>query len=226
MRKLMLFLCAAVLVQAQGTAQRVIRAVGQATVSVKPDHAEVVIGVVTQAETAQEASVQNMQRTEAVLAQLRAVLGANADIKTIGYSVTPNYRYPREGGPPTLVGYTVSNTVEVATNDLLLVGRLIDAATQAGANTIGALRFTINDPAPVRARALSQAAKQARGQADAIATGLGVRTGAVFAAQEGVSVRPLELDVRAAPAASGQTPIETGMVEVQATVTVDFEIVP
>src|SRR4029078_1281612 len=69
-----------------------VQAVGSATVSGKPDQVKVDIGVTTTANTAQEASAQNATQMTAVFNQIRQVLGASADIKTIGYSITPNYR--------------------------------------------------------------------------------------------------------------------------------------
>jgi len=210
--------------QATGSTPRLVRASGEGVVSVVPDRAKVSVGAVTQAATAQEAAAQNASQVEAVLAQLRSLLGASADIKTISYSLTPNYRYPQGGGPPTLVNYTASNTVEVTLADLSLIGKVIDTAAQAGANQIQSLRFTVADPEPLRARALAAAAKQARARAEAIASGLGVRLAAILTAQEGTVVR--YTDTREVAAGAPQTPIETGLVEVRATVTVEIELAP
>jgi uncharacterized protein YggE len=85
-----------------------IRVNGEATVTAKPDQAEINIGVVTQASTGQAAATQNAQKQDAVLAELRKVLGTAPEIKTISYSLTPNYRYPRDGGQPTITGYTAT----------------------------------------------------------------------------------------------------------------------
>jgi hypothetical protein len=202
-------------------APRTVRAVGEAVVSVRPDQVKIQIGVVSQAATAQEAAAQNATQVEAVLAQLRAVLGVSADIRTIAYSVTPNYRYA-QGAPPVLTGYTVSNTVEVTSADLAIVGRVIDAATQAGANNVQSLRFGLKDPEPVRAQALAAAARQARAHAEAIASGLSARIGAVLSAEEGAVISIRVPDARETTAA--QTPIEAGQVEVRATVTIQAEL--
>jgi hypothetical protein len=202
-------------------APRTVRAVGEAVVSVRPDQVKIQIGVVSQAATAQEAAAQNSTQVEAVLAQLRAVLGVSADIRTIAYSVTPNYRYA-QGAPPVLTGYTVSNTVEVTSADLAIVGRVIDAATQAGANNVQSLRFGLKDPEPVRAQALAAAARQARAHAEAIASGLSARIGAVLSAEEGAVISIRVPDARETTAT--QTPIEAGQVEVRATVTIQAEL--
>ena len=199
---------------------RIVRATGDATLSVKPDLVKVSIGVVTTGKTAQEAATQNASQMDAVLAKLKQALGAAGDTRTVAYSITPLYTYT-QGQPAVLTGFSASNTVEASTSDLASIGSVIDAASQAGANSIQGLVFTLKDSEPVRAQALSAAARQARAHAEAIATGLGARLGAVRSAQEGTAVTP----VTAAPtAAASPTPIESGLVQVSATVTADFEL--
>ena len=68
-----------------------ILATGTATVNAHPDQAQVTMGVVTQASTAQEAAQQNAAQTTAVIAALKATLGTNGTVQTICYSVTPRY---------------------------------------------------------------------------------------------------------------------------------------
>lgn len=199
-----------------------VRASGQGSVSVKPDQVKVDVSVITQAATAQDASDQNAGQTAAVLAALNALLGANADIKTIGYSITPNYRYPPGGGTATLTGYTATNSIEVTLGTLSMAGRVIDTATQAGANSIQGLQFSLKDPEPARQQALRLATMQAKAHADAMAGGLGAKVGAVISVQEGAatSVTPV-----LAGAGAAATPIQPGMIEVTATVTLEAELV-
>src|SRR5947209_5339584 len=101
-----------------------VQAVGSATVSGQPDQVKVDIGVTTSATTAQDASAQNATQMTAVLNQVRQVLGPSADIKTIGYSVTPNYR--TTGGTTMLVGFTATNTVEVTAGNSASIVNVID----------------------------------------------------------------------------------------------------
>src|SRR5581483_8021901 len=93
-----------------------VQATGEAVVQVKPDQAKLNIGVVTQAASAQAAASQNAARLETTLAKLKAALGAAGEVRTAAYSLTPNYQYPRDGGQPSITGYTASNTVEVTTS--------------------------------------------------------------------------------------------------------------
>jgi len=217
------FLNSALWAQAQSS-RHLVGASGQASVSVKPDQAKLDVGVVTQAATAQDAAAQNATQVASVLAQLRTVLGSAADIKTIGYSLNATYRYP-QGAPPVLTGYAASNTVEVTMTDLSLIGRTIDAASQAGANSVQGLQFRVQDEETVRQQALGLATKQAKAHAQAIASGIGASLGAVVSAQEGggVTVRA----VTSGPAAAGTpTPIETGLVQIQASVSIQVELIP
>lgn len=218
------FLNQALWAQGPQSSRHVVGASGMASVSAKPDQAKLDVGVVTQAATAQDAAAQNASQVDAVLAQLRAVLGSAADIKTISYSLSPNYRYP-QGAPPVLTGYTASNTVEITMSDLSLIGKTIDAASQAGANNVQGLRFTIQDEEPLRQQALGLATKQARAHAQAIAAGLGGSLGATVTAQEGAGATLRTLSAAPTGAAT-QTPIVTGVVEIQATVSIQVELLP
>ena len=218
---------------AQGTdekaARPMIRVTGEATVTARPDQATIHIGVITQAQTAQAAAAQNAQKLDAVLQELRKALGSQAEIKTISYSLNPNYVYPREGGQPKLSGFMASNTVEVKTPDLAQVGKVIDIATQSGANSIQALRFGLKDEETVKAQALREATTKARAKAEAIASALGVRIVRVLMAEEiGATIIPIQgRDFYAArEAASAPTPVEPGNIDVRANITLTFEVSP
>ena len=220
---LILLMVAACGLPAQPSRSPFVRAAGQATVSVNPDLARIAFSVVTQAPTAQAASSQNATQVSSLIGQLQALLGSGASIKTINYSLTPNYVFPRDGGIPTLTGYTASNTVEVTTGDLGNVGRVIDTGIQAGANQVSGLQFGLKDDQPARTQALKLATAQAKVRADAMAAGAGMHTGAYHSIEEGVAVRA---PVLGTGAAGPSTPIVSGRVDVEATVTVEIDLVP
>lgn len=194
----------------------------EAIVTVAPDRAEIDIGVVTQAATAKEAADRNATSVRAVMDQLKRAGGA--DIKTVGYSIQPDYRY-KEGSKPTIAGYTARNTVRVVTDKLAEVGSVIDAATKGGANEVQRLQYRLRDDDAATGRALEQAARGARAKADALARALGVRVVRVYQAVESQpgSVQPLMMAMEKSAAS---TPIEPGTIEVRATVTLTVEIGP
>jgi hypothetical protein len=203
-----------------------IRVTGEAAVTANPDQAKIDIGVVTQSEKAESAAAQNASRVDAVLAALRKVLGQRAEIKTISYSVNPNFRYPREG-TPTITGYTATNTLQVTLDDLAIVGKVIDTAMQFGANSIQRLQFTLKDESAVQAQALKEAAAKARAKAQTIASALGVNIVQVLEADENVSAgvpRVFGLAEARAGVAAAPTPVEPGSITVRAIVTLTVGI--
>jgi uncharacterized protein YggE len=213
---LALTLSTAATLSAQSIAAGSIQASASASISVQPDQATLTAGVVTQAATAQDAANQNATATTAMIKALTGVLGTNGTVETISYSLSPRYSNSTNQ-PPVIVGYTVTNTVQVTTNNLNLVGPLIDAANQAGGNNIGGPNFGLQNPEPTLQQALAAASKKALAHASAIATGLGAKTGSMISAQEGTQITPV---VTGAPTATSGTPIQTGTVSVSATVTV------
>jgi uncharacterized protein YggE len=216
-------LCGAVLRAQTPTGRPFVRASGDASVFVPPDQVKVDASVAAQGKTAQEAAAQDASRVAVLLTALGQLLGTGADIKTINYFVGPNYQYPPNGGTPTLIGYTATNTVEVTLSDVSLAGPVIDAASQAGATTVGGLRFALKDPQPSRLQALRLATLQARTHADAMASGLGAKVGAVISVQEGAQVSVAVLT--ATPGATNTpTSIEPGMIEVRASVVLEAEL--
>src|SRR5690242_9017944 len=115
-------------------APHMVRASGEAMVTAAPDQARISIGVQNQATTAQQASSQNAAQTARVLQVIKQALGSAGEVKTENYSVSPQYQYPKDGSPAKIVEYRATNTVQVTINDLSLAGKVIDAATQSGAN--------------------------------------------------------------------------------------------
>jgi uncharacterized protein len=200
-----------------------ITAVGEASVSASPDLARVDIGVVTQAANAQDATVQNASRAGTVITALQGLLGPNASIKTVSYSVSPVYNSPPYGQNASIVAYMVTNIVEVTLTDLTQTGKVIDTAIQSGANQVQGVSFDLQDRTPLVTQALKAASASALAQANAIAAGLNVHTGSVLHASESVnSPGPVFAGVGAAPT----TPIQTGTIVVQASVTVEVAITP
>lgn len=207
-----------------------IQVTAEATVTAQPDQAQIEIGVVTQAPKSEVAAAQNAQRLEKVLADLRAAVGPEGKVQTVGYSLRPDYRYPSQGGgDPTISGYTATNVVRVTLNDLSRVARAIDAATSSGANRIQALRFELKDEGGVRAQALREAATRARGKAEALAGALNLQIVRVLSVSEAggempVPVMPMREAMLAKAEGGVATPIEMGTVEVRATVSLIVEV--
>lgn len=201
----------------------VVRATGEGVVSVKPDQVTLTLGVVTQASTADVAAAQNAKQLTEVLAQLRKDLGEGADIRTAGYSLNPRYTRPVNGNP-TVDGYTAANSLLIKLDDLTKTGALIDAATRTGANNVNGIQFGLKNEQASRAQALSLAAKAARANAEAIAGSLGLHVVRVRAAESGDAGRVIPMQRMMMAEARAPTPIESGLIEVHASVTITLEV--
>jgi uncharacterized protein YggE len=203
-----------------------IRVTGEATIAAQPDEARIDIGVVTEAKTAQAAASENAAKTEKVIAELRRIVGGAGTIKTVNYSLNPSYEYPREGGLPKLTGYTASNTVMVRTSDLTQIARLIDAGAASGANNIQSLQFMLKDSRQAQTEALQQATKNARAKADALASALGLKVRGILLVEENGGGMPGIMLRGGRTEESKMTPIESGMLDISASVSITVEIGP
>jgi hypothetical protein len=189
------------------------------------------LGVQTQAPLSQDAASANARALEAALAAVRKAAGPGAQLKTVSYSLTPNYQYHTGGGEPTITGYTALNVVQVTLDDLARSGAVLDAATRAGANRVQGIQWTLRDQDTVRAEALREAATRARAEAQVLAGALDLRIVRVLTVEESSpQIVPVRTHVAMARAAAGAaeapTPVEAGTLDVSATVTLTVEVGP
>ena len=153
-----------------------IRVTGDAVVTAKPDRAWIDVGVLTQEKQSQIAVTQNAKQLDSIVTALHKLLGADADIKTINYALNPDYQYRPIGGKSSVSSYTALNVVRVTVDDLEKVGPVIDAATQAGANHVESVRYTVRDQQVLRSQAVREAALKASASAPALAFSAASRT--------------------------------------------------
>lgn len=200
------------------------------------DRAVLHLGATVQAETASEAQEQVNAIMQKAIDAIRGVVNDEKKISTAGISLNPVYT-DRQARPldqqappePRIVGYRAGNRLRIVTDDLGKVGEVIDAAVKAGANQAGGLSFELKDDTAARRAALTDAAKQARAKAAALAEALDVHIEGVQAVNEGVVnvVRPrMELARASVATMNTDTPVQPGNVEVDASVTVTYRISP
>jgi len=209
-----------------------IRVTGDARVSARPDRVQIDLGVQTVEVQSQAAAAGNARALDAVLAAVRSAAGPTGQLRTVSYSLSPNYQYHPNGGEPTITGYTAVNVVEVTLDDLGRMGDVIDAATRAGANRVQGIQFTLRDQDAVRAEALRQAAQRARAEAEVLAGALNLKILRVLTVEETspqiVPVRMFKAAARAMAggAAEAPTPVESGTLDVSAQVVLLVEVGP
>ena len=166
--------------------------VGQGTAYGQPDQATVVVGVETFAPTVQEATTQNQATLDNVMTALESAGIAAEDIQTTNYSLYAEQIYG-DKGPEGIAGYRVSNQVNVKIRDIALVGDVLAAVTEAGANAIYGVNFSVADPAALEAEARALAMEDARKRAESLAELGGVSLGDVTIISEvvGTPVYPM-----------------------------------
>jgi len=147
------------------------------------------------------------------------------DIKTLNFNISPNYNWSENGGGK-ITGYIVNNMVEVTINDLTKVGNIIDKVASNGSNSVSNLRFGLKDESSLYNKALELAVKDARSKAEAMGLGAGITNMSPVKITE-TSQRNNTMIFREAKALDNSsvttTPINTGEIEINASVTIDFE---
>jgi uncharacterized protein YggE len=209
--------------------EQTIRVTGTGEARARPDQATADFGVETSAVTAQAAAAENAQRMERVIAALVRSGVPRDRIETRDYNVYPDYDpRPMENGEPRVRGYRVMNTVAATMDDIDKVGGVIDAALAAGANRVNGVRFGLRDAQAFRRRAIDDAVRRARADAESLAAALGVELGMVREAYTadvamGVPVMEQRMTMDMA-AASAPTPISPSEQTVRATVVIVYSI--
>lgn len=213
----------------------VLTVAGSGQARVAPDEATVRLGVTAQAPTARAVQEQVNRVAAAVLAAVRS-LGVKAeDIQTSDLSLNPLYSQGSRGQEiqePRITGYQASNVVSIRLEDLTKVGPVIDAGLSSGANRLEGVFFGLRNDQAARAEALTDAVREARSKAEALARALRVRLVEIIeVAEGGVSISPPPMPYRgrvamAEMAMDASTPVSAGEVGVEASVTLRYRIAP
>ncbi|MGD9829220.1 MAG: SIMPL domain-containing protein [Hyphomicrobiaceae bacterium] len=187
-------------------------------VSVVPDIAHVTTGVVVEAPTAREALSRNSELMAKVVAGLKAAGIAAKDIQTSNLSVQPVHKTYRDGRPPEVHGYRVSNTVHLKVRKLAELGAVVDKVVTLGANQVSGIGFDIARREAVMDEARRQAVAVALERARLYAAAAGVTLGPIQSISETVhGVAPYRAPAGRALAAA-PPPIEAGSLDVSAQV--------
>ena len=192
---------------------------GTGTITSVPDEATFTVGVQTQGSTAREALASNSEQMRRVIGAVRSAGVSKDDIQTQDVSVSANYSDGNQ-----IDGYSASNSVLVTIRDLSRAGKVLDAASNAGANQVYGPSLSRSDQDALERKALRDAVGEARTKAEVLAKAAGVSLGGVTAITEGSSggAEPYyATDLRMAKA---DAPIEPGTQDIQASVTVTFAI--
>ncbi len=207
-----------------GTTQRTVTVSGKATITSDPDEAVVTLGVQTQAQTAEAAMRDNANRMNDVIQAVRSEGVAPDDIATAWINLYPRY----DDNGMSIVGYTAENQVNVTVRAMDDIGRVIDAAIEAGANLSSGIAFGLSDESAGAESALADAVGDARSKAEALAAASDAQLGAVVSVVEtGAPTPPVmyrDYALAEDATAAGAPPVETPTIETKVGVTVTWEL--
>lgn len=201
-----------------------------------PNVATISFSVTETGKTVAEAQNKATEKTDAALKSVDAQKVDKKDIKTIAYNVSPQYEYPQPcyaGTCPTvqnpkIIGYQVSQTIEVKVRDTAKVGDVLQGLGSLNVQNISGPNFMVDENDAVKNDARKEAIDNAKAKAKALASELGVSLGKVisFTENPGYPASPVyesygkAMDVRAAVAPS----LPTGQNETSVTVSITYEI--
>jgi uncharacterized protein YggE len=205
---------------------------GSGSVMVTPDVASLSVSVARSAARSSAALSAANLRVSAIVAAVRAAGVPRVGIQTDSIDVSAGtVRVGPRGHQRRIRRYTATESLSI-TSTTSIVGRVIDAATRAGANSIDGPDFSFSDPSAGVAAATNAALADARRRANAAAATLGYSVTGV----QSVDLNPqstVASPVRAGGAAPGAsstpttpTTIHPGAEEVDATVAIVYTIAP
>lgn len=205
---------------------------GSASNQTKPDRVTVSLGVETTNSTAEEALASNSDLMNKVLNALKAAGVQENETSTSTFSITPNYNFSADTNEGRLIGFTVSNSIQIQSGNIENVSKWIDTAVTSGANNVNSIFFSLSDSKmnEIKNSLLKDAIDNAKAKADIAASAAGLKVIGVKSINVGQpAIAPPPIPVNRALAFDGglaapSTPIISGQQEVSASVDIIYLI--
>lgn len=215
---------------------------GDGEVLAAPDIATISFTVQEEGKTVSAAQDLVSTKTKAVLAALDKVGIPSKDIKTESYNSNPKYEYqqtasivctnsycPPNPGKQVIVGYQVSQSVNVTVRNLDLVNNTVAALGKAEISNMYGPNFAIDKEDDLKAEARKQAIAKARAKAEVLARDLGVTLVRIVSFSEGgnypIMYASKSVGLGMADSASAPAPeLPRGEQKITSNVSVTYEI--
>jgi hypothetical protein len=205
---------------------RTISVTGTGRAVVRPDLADLRLGVTITSPTVEAARAAAATAMTAIVARLKAAGVRDADIQTAILALSPAYDYSANTTPPRLTGYTLANTVAVTIRDIDQIGEIVDGAFAAGATSLDRIAFRVEDQSAAETAARQAAVRDARAKAETLASAAGVSITGLATIVESVGPIPFTMPHGevAMLARDASTPVEAGTNDVSVTVAATYLI--
>lgn len=169
---------------AQDDARSTVNVSGQGTVKEQPDRAVARFGIVTRAETAEEARSRNATAAKNAMNAVRALDVAEENVRMETLRLQPRREYNRETENYEERGYEATRQVVVQVDRLEVLPQLVARVVQEGANRLEGIDYQLSNRSEIRNEALRKAARAARAKARLLATTLDAQLGPVHRIDE------------------------------------------
>lgn len=201
---------------------------GSGEVLVAADTAVITLGITTQNKDVLEAQ----NTVNAAIEKIRTALIENGikkeDINTDRLRIYAVYDY--SNNVERLTAYNASSYLAIRTTDMDMVGKIIDIAFGAGANTLNDIAFSASDTEEASTEALTAAVKDARRKAEIMAAAAGLKITGIESITESYSysgdsgVNAFYKNAAMADEATGaSTLVQASKLKVSASVSIVFE---
>lgn len=210
---------------------------GTAVIKKPADEVRLLIGVVTQNQKADIARKTNQDQMIVMINMIKELGLSSKEYQTAQFMIQPVYNTPPKNPPSDwiaeIIGYKAENSIEIRTVQLELLGKIIDKAAQAGANSVDLLEFGLHDSQQHTAEVIEASAKNAFARAETLANAAHVRLKRILEINlENVQGGKRWMERRffsanaMAKAHETFTPIEAGDIEMTGNVHLVYEIEP
>jgi len=210
---------------------------GEARLMIAPDTVSVILGVSTESAKAKKAIADNNTTMNKVMRALDVLGLSDAEYQTQQFRVQPIWTSRPKGAAstwaPNIASYRVSNTLRITTQQLEIVGELIGAATEAGANQVNSIQFSLSNSREYRSQAIAAAMANAKADAQTLADASGDRIKRTLSLNlNNAEASVAQADVRQlksrmmmdSMAEASPPPIDAGDITVRASVSVVYEL--
>ncbi len=214
--------------------QKTISISAEGKVKAVPDLAVVNLGVITQGTTAAEVQDQNSKKINQIIDFVKQQGINKEDISTSNFNIYPQYDY--RNGKNNITGYQANQTVSIKVRGVdkstEALGKIIDGATNNGANEVNGVSLSFDDPDNLKEKARENAIERAKQKAQEMARVAGLTLGKVVSVSEsnmgGYPVPMADVAYGMGGAGIAQKSIspniEPGTQDITAQMTVVFEI--
>jgi uncharacterized protein YggE len=210
---------------AETEGQATITVNGNGTVTVEPDSAIITLGVYVTGDTLVKAQQDAAEQMQTVLDTLSAADVPDKDVQTVSYSINVVNEFDDNGNIKGVSGYQVTNQVQATITDLDGLGKLIDSLVANGANSINGIQFMTSDATEALSQARVLAVADAKAKAAELAKAAGGSLGEVVAITESsINAGPMAKTAFAQADAAASTPIQTGSLQIQISVTITYAL--